>query len=238
MNLFKRAQYFINRVLEHVIYSANFIALTKNGNINKKVKLKGARIYGDVSIAEGCKIIDGVIIKTLSSITINRYSSINGPNTDLLSYINPITIGSFCSIARNVSMQEFNHNYKTITSYHINRNVFGHEKRTDIYSNGAIEIGNDVWIGTHCVILSGAKIGNGAIIAANSVVVGDIPAYAIAGGNPAKVLKYRFDEETIELLQKISWWNWSIEKIKRHEYLFKDDISKERLKKFLLENND
>jgi virginiamycin A acetyltransferase len=70
-----------------------------------------------------------------------------------------------------------------------------------------------VWIGFGATIMSGVKIGNGAVIAANSHVIKDVPPYAIVGGNPAKVIKYRFTEEQIEELQKIAWWDWDNEKI-------------------------
>ncbi|MFW8596934.1 DapH/DapD/GlmU-related protein [Enterococcus innesii] len=70
-------------------------------------------------------------------------------------------------------------------------------------------IGNDVWIGHGAVIQSGLTVGDGAVIASNAVVTKDVPPYAIVGGVPAKVIKYRFDPETITALQEIAWWNWS-----------------------------
>ena len=75
-------------------------------------------------------------------------------------------------------------------------------------------IGNDVWIGRNVIITNGASIGNGAIIGAGSVVTKDIPDYAIAVGNPARVIRYRFTPEQIEQLNKIKWWDWPVEKIK------------------------
>jgi len=78
---------------------------------------------------------------------------------------------------------------------------------------GDIVVGNDVWFGYNTMIKSGVKIGNGAIIATNAFVVKDVPAYAIVAGNPGRVIKMRFDDETIKGLEKIAWWNWDIEKI-------------------------
>ena len=72
---------------------------------------------------------------------------------------------------------------------------------------GDIVIGNDVWLGRECVILPGAKIGDGAIVAACSVVAGDIPPYTVFGGNPAKFIKQRFDEELTDLLLQFRWWD-------------------------------
>ena len=80
----------------------------------------------------------------------------------------------------------------------------------------AILIGNDVWIGDHVILLEGIKIGDGAIIAAGSVVVKDVPSYAMVGGNPARVIRYRFKEDEIEYLKKIKWWNKSQEWLLEH----------------------
>ena len=78
---------------------------------------------------------------------------------------------------------------------------------------GDTVIENDVWIGYDALIMPGVKIGNGAIISSRSVVVADVPAYAIVGGNPARVLKYRFEEDQITRLQDIAWWDWPVDKI-------------------------
>ena len=86
----------------------------------------------------------------------------------------------------------------------------------DLPVKGDIVVGNDVWFGYDALIKGGVTIGDGAIIAARAVVVKDVPAYAIVAGNPAKVVKMRFDDKTIERLLRISWWNWGIEKINRH----------------------
>ena len=84
---------------------------------------------------------------------------------------------------------------------------------------GNITIGNDVWIGAKSTIMSGVKIGDGAVIGSGSVVAKDVPPYAIVVGNPAKIIKYRFDENQIEDLLKISWWNWPENKIKEEAML-------------------
>lgn len=74
-------------------------------------------------------------------------------------------------------------------------------------------IGNDVWIGWGVLIKGGVTIGNGAVIGARSVVTKDVPPYAVVAGVPAKVIKYRFEQEKIDLLQQLQWWNWDIDRI-------------------------
>ena len=86
----------------------------------------------------------------------------------------------------------------------------------DLPFKGNTEIGNDVWIGYNATIMPGVKIGNGAIIASKSVVTNDVPAYAVVGGNPAKIIKQRFDDKTINALLSIAWWDWSNDKITAH----------------------
>lgn len=82
--------------------------------------------------------------------------------------------------------------------------------------NKKVTIGNDVWIGANVCVLPGVTIGDGAVLAAGAVVTKDVPAYAIVGGVPAKVIKYRFTSEKIEELLKIEWWNWSVEEIEKN----------------------
>jgi acetyltransferase-like isoleucine patch superfamily enzyme len=91
------------------------------------------------------------------------------------------------------------------------QNIKGHP-----WTKGDVVIGSDVWIGNGATILSGVNIGDGAVIAARAVVVKDVPPYSIVGGNPAKIIKYRFSEPTIKQLLRIAWWNWPKEKIAKH----------------------
>lgn len=83
-------------------------------------------------------------------------------------------------------------------------------------NRGDIVIGNDVWIGYEAVILSGVTIGDGAIIGTRAVVTKDVPSYTIVGGVPAKPIRKRFDEETIQKLEEIRWWDWEEERIKKN----------------------
>ena len=90
--------------------------------------------------------------------------------------------------------------------------------------NNPVTIGNDVWIGANVCILPGISIGDGAVLAAGAVITKDVPPYAIVGGVPAKVIKYRFSEDIIKKLLKIKWWNWEEEKVKKNKDLFYDPV--------------
>ena len=179
--------------------------------IGNNVKVSNAIISGQVTLGNFSKIIDGV--ELYGNIKVGKNTTINGPNTDMRSAIYGITIGSFCSIARNVVFQEYNHDYTQLTTYMVRTNLEKKNRVEDLISKGAINIGHDVWIGTHCVILSGVTIGTGAIVAANTVVTGEVPPYAIVAGSPAKIIKYRFDEKVIDELLKSKWWEKSKEEI-------------------------
>lgn len=201
----------------------NRLSLAPNSSVHKGVKVKGCQISGLVTIAEGCKLTN-VKFEIGSRLSIGRYTSFNGPNTDIYAAVNEVSIGAFCSIARNVSIQEYNHHHSRLTTYNIFKNVFHANQELDYDSKGPIVIENDVWIGSHCVITSGSHISSGAVIAANSVVTGYIPPYAIVGGTPAKIIKYRFEPEIIDQLLQLKWWDWPIEKIRANKTIFSASI--------------
>lgn len=132
-----------------------------------------------------------------------------------------LIIGKFCMIASGVSfiMNGANHLTDAISTYPFAIFGNGWEKAMEgkSYPNkGNTVIGNDVWIGHNATIMSGVTIGDGAIIATNSTVVKDVAPYTVVGGNPASEIKKRFDEETIERLLHLKWWDWPIEKITKN----------------------
>jgi len=140
-------------------------------------------------------------------------------------------IGAFCSIATNVRIDIGNeHNKDNISTFPFNHffPVQAGHIAGELTCRGDVVIGNDVWIGFDTIILSGSKIGNGAIIGANSVVRGEIPAYAIAAGSLAKVKSFRFGRKEIKLLEKIRWWDWPEEwllKKETIELLMRHDVN-------------
>ena len=190
------------------------------------INVSGSEILGNVIIGNGSKVYKSYLS---GDIVIGKYTSVWGPNTTIASHCNPIVIGNFCSIARNVTIQESNHRSGTITTYNILRNIFGEDVCRDMESKGSIKIGHDVWVGANAVVLSGCNIGNGVIVASGAVVTKDVPDYAIVAGNPARIIKYRFSRDDIEALTKLKWWDWSLEKIKINKQLFDRDFDESLL---------
>lgn len=128
-----------------------------------------------------------------------------------------LIIGKFCQIATGVRfvMNGSSHAMNGFSTYPFK--VFGgqwaEKDPMKLVSKGGTILGNDVWIGNGATIMRGVKIGDGAIIGTNSLVTKDVPPYTIVGGNPAKEIRKRFDEETIQLLLAIKWWDWDVQKI-------------------------
>lgn len=145
-----------------------------------------------------------------------------------------LIIGKFCSIACGTKFlfTSANHTLKSMSTYPFP--IFFEEWDLDKIhvksawdNKGDIVIGNDVWIGYEAVILSGVHIGDGAIIGTRAVVTKDVPPYTIVGGIPAKEIKKRFNEETINKLQQIQWWNWSFNKIQQFlPYIMNGEVDK------------
>lgn len=134
-----------------------------------------------------------------------------------------LIIGKFCSIACGVKFlfNCANHTLKSLSTYafplfYDDWNLKKSDVATAWDNKGDIIIGNDVWIGYETVIMAGVRIGDGAIIAAHAVVTKDVPPYTIVGGVPAKLIRKRFDEDTIQKMEALKWWDWPVEKIRRN----------------------
>jgi acetyltransferase-like isoleucine patch superfamily enzyme len=122
-----------------------------------------------------------------------------------------LTIGRYCSIADKVEiLLGGNHRMEWVSTYPFSalRSLWPKAPRTEDYhvSRGDVVIGNDVWLGSGAMILSGITIGHGAVVAARAVVTKDVPPYGIVGGNPAALIRYRFDEATVAALLETAWW--------------------------------
>lgn len=204
--------YIKNKIYE-IVKHHNVI--DKSTTVDPSAYVSGSSIYGNVQIGKQTKVYQSHLE---GEVTIGDHTSIWGPGIFMISRIHGITIGKFCSIARYVSIQEDYHNPDRVTTYFLERNLLNMPlKENAMVSKGKVIIGNDVWIGAGAQILSGVTVGDGAIVGAGAIVTKDIPPYAIVGGNPAKVIKYRFDESKIDELIELAWWDWSTDKIKENQ---------------------
>lgn len=163
-------------------------------------------------------------------------------NTD----IENAEIGKFCSIADHCRIGMSGHSLQYISTSPIftqtknalqerwiEKDVFIHKSEKE-----RVVLGHDVWVGSHVLINGGVRVGNGACIAAGAVVVKDVPPYAIVGGVPAKVIRYRFPQEVIDKLENIQWWNLPIDILKQNIHLFQQkNISIEELEALTKKNN-
>ncbi len=170
---------------------------------------------------------NGKIIELFPRFSCGRHSY--GPIT--VNYGTVERIGNFCSFAINTEVVS-NHDVYISTHEFLSFNgdwekhpgyVPGITVKHPRYIKKSV-IGNDVWIGKNSTIIAGCNIGDGVIVGANSVVTHDVPDYAIVAGNPAKILKFRYNEKQIEELKKIEWWNWSDKKIKDNLDTFYYDV--------------
>lgn len=150
-------------------------------------------------------------------------------------YGDKLIIGKFCAIAHGINfvMNGANHRMNSVTTYPFSLMGGGWEKTTpsliDLPFKGDTIVDNDVWIGQNVTVMPGIHIGDGAIIAANSVVTKDVPPYHIAGGNPARLIRKRFDDDLISYLLEIKWWDWPAKKIFDNlEALCSGDLTKIR----------
>jgi len=142
-----------------------------------------------------------------------------------------LVIGKFCMIASDVTfiMNGANHLTESVSAYPFA--IFGGDWQQAMEgktypTKGDTTVGHDVWLGYKATIMPGLTIGNGAIIAAHSLVTKDVAPYTIVGGNPAKVIKQRFSDAVVYKLQNAEWWHWPLEKITKHiQQLTSEDFS-------------
>ena len=133
-----------------------------------------------------------------------------------------LIIGKYCAIGRGVKfiMNGANHKMNGFSTYPFY--IFGNgwevatPAQDDLPNKGNTVVGNDVWMGYEALVMPGVQIGHGAIIASRSVVTADVPPYAIVGGNPARVIRRRFPDETVAALLDIAWWDWDAEKVTKN----------------------
>lgn len=184
-------------------------------------------IIGEDSYVSESQIADNVQINRRNFIIDSNIGDFT--YTGLNTTIKHADIGKFSSVSWNVSVVGGgSHDMNHVTTHPFYQmKSFGIATCDIKYDWERVKIGNDVWIGAHVCVLPGITIGNGAVIGANSVVTKDVPPYAVVAGNPAKLLKYRFDENIIEILNKEQWWNWPVETLKKNIELFSQPLTME-----------
>jgi virginiamycin A acetyltransferase len=226
--MFSSIQKKLTKFILDTVAASNITGNPNVLSIDPSATVRGTFLKGRIEVMKKAQIrkshLDG-------QINIGQYTQVNGPGVFIMGAIHGVSIGNFCSIARNVTIQEHNHNYSRVSSYFFQKHFFTGKEEDDIVSNGPIIIGNDVWIGANATILSGVTIGDGAVIAANALVTKDVSPYAIVGGVPASLLRYRFSQPVIDILLQTKWWNWDEQRIKLNRHIFSADTIDEELLK-------
>lgn len=231
--LFTKQRYPYSKIAPGAFISKDSI-LGVNTEVGANSTISHSKVGDDVKINANCNI-SNVSIDSKSMIYGNCY--MQGVAVGRFSYvashaeISMTEIGGFCSIGPYLICGYGDHptdyvstsplffsNLKQCGVSFSDRNLFDERKK--------IQIGHDVWIGARVFIRDGVRIGNGAVIGAGAVVVKDVPDYAIVGGVPAKVIRYRFSDKIISELLKLQWWNWTEEKLRKAQPSFaQNDVS-------------
>ncbi|MFH1999656.1 MAG: CatB-related O-acetyltransferase [Planctomycetota bacterium] len=182
---------------------------------NQSCTIMSSAIH-DSRLGKSAAVLDRTV---LNQVTIGNFSYVSNDSS-----LFNVEVGNFCSIGPHVKIGLAPHPtsvyVSTYPAFYSNFNegcpqCFREDKIFDD-SVPKTRIGHDVWIGSNVIIPGGIRIGTGAIVASGSVVVKDVPPYAVIGGNPAKIIRLRFTEEQIGILLTSEWWNWPIEEILRH----------------------
>lgn len=169
--------------------------------VNLSGREKRLENFPAVLVGRESQIDGGIIESGITEKTIDCYN---------------LQIGNFCRLQKNITfLINNNHDYKSVATgaLAVRRNL---EETYKIKRKGTIIIENDVSIGCGAIILSGVSIQNGAVVLAGAVVTKDVPSYAVAGGNPAEVIGYRFTSEQIEHLLDMQWWYWDIDELEKY----------------------
>lgn len=174
--------------------------------IHSTARLRGCRV------GRYCSIDERV---SLAEVSLGDFSYIQRHSEGIYA-----EIGKFCSIASNVNINALEHPMERVTTHKITyrpNEYFRYQKLDGEFRDRRkakpVLIGNDVWIGHGAVIMPGITVGDGAVIAANAVVTRDVAAYAVVGGVPARLIRYRFPPEEAEGLQALQWWDWPLDRL-------------------------
>jgi acetyltransferase-like isoleucine patch superfamily enzyme len=182
---------------------------------------------GSVKLNPGARIIKS---KLLGPVYLNRNTQV-GPDVELGKYfgmnescfVARATVGAYCAIGARTAINPFNHptDWLSIHEFQYHPSSFDWvqeykelerlERTPDMFRH--VSVGNDVWTGHNVNVMPGVNVGDGAVLAAGAVVTKDVPAYAIVAGVPAKIVRYRFPEKTIERLLRVKWWELELSEL-------------------------
>jgi acetyltransferase-like isoleucine patch superfamily enzyme len=218
---------FLKKIKQFIIQKACFFRARLHGfgahsRIDRGTKVRKTTAEEYVHIGGHSHVYDSVI----------GYGS--GTSRD--SYIDCVKIGRYSTLAPDVKIFTGQHPTRTIVSTHpafysdhaqmgftyVDQSCFEEIRFADKENRYKVVIGNDVWIGSYVRIMEGVTIGDGAIVAAGALVTKDVPPYAIVGGVPAKIMRYRFTEEQIDFLMQLKWWENSPDWLRRNASFFSD----------------
>jgi virginiamycin A acetyltransferase len=211
-------KYLIRKYLIHVIAKKKGFTI-----YNYNVPLKILPYIGT-----GVLINRDVYFESDKNIEIGNYTYING------GHIYCAKIGKYCSIGHGVSIGPDNHHLNRVSTFPISSRALNKHNNCEFATPIPTIIKNDVWIGNNAIIMQGISVGNGAVIASGAVVTKDVPPYAIVGGVPASVIRYRFDYRIIKQIEASNWWNKDINWIAQNIANFQKEIKTQADISFLL----
>lgn len=201
--------------------------------MSRKLRVGNNKFSTTTFLSKRADISDSILG---SEVRIADYSSVRKSEIGQLSSIGRFSkvthakIGKYCAVSWDVTINALSHpiDHPSISAFPYVPSVGGFtEKRIQNYKK--VKINNDVWIGANSVIMPGVTIGNGAIIGASAVVTKDVPDYSVVVGIPAQIINYRFDQETINKLLEIRWWDFEKEKLKNNIKLFQIPLTNETI---------
>jgi len=211
-----------------------------NSNFGDGLKCYRNAVVSDSEIGIGVTVGDDTTVARCTignHVALNRRSYFNDSIIGDYSYcgsnttINFSAIGKFCSLARNVDVGGFDHDYHKVTTMPMFRfkQLVGVDN-PKVERQELCKVGNDVWIAAGAQILHKVSVGDGAVIGGGAVVTKDVPPYAIVAGVPARIIKFRFDERIIESLLDIKWWDWPLDIVLANmEWMLKEDVDNDTI---------
>ena len=210
-------------------------SIDESARIYERVRIANSQISSGCVVGDDCDLVDVVMSeyaefarRNLIRKTRIGIGSYTGTNT----IVKNAVIGNYCSIAWNVSIGGGNHAMSSASTY----TPYWWKRTFDIELDDSreaanCEIGSDVWIGAGANIVTGVRVGDGAVLGAGAVVVKDIPSFAVVGGVPARIIRYRFDEKTRKRLLKLAWWDWPRSRVALAATLLHERLDEQTLEK-------